>query len=331
MINFDIDKLANAAKELQKETKAGDTGGLVQNVIQGLQGADKASDAGGLVQNVIQGLQGADKLSGITGQATEQVTSLLKSLIGQAQGLVQSSSGKQDALNACIQKGLALLAKREIDIDAVTKLTAELGERMKKAPAAEAEPAATKSMPVADEVSRTETAIEFTDVDKNAYYYNAVQWAVKNGIASGTTATTFNPNGACTRAQAVTLIWRASGSPAPKNPNNPFADVKTGAYYYDAVLWAVEKGITAGTTETTFQPDATVTRGQVATFLYRNAGSPTVNAAHDFQDVAADKYYAKPVAWIAAKGVPSGTDANTFCPDDVCTRGQIATFLYGTK
>ncbi len=310
MINFDVGKLANAAKEIQKEAASG--------------------DAGGLAKNVIHGLQNSENMGSLAEKATEQVVNLLKSLIKQAQGLVKSSPSNNDELDSCIKKGLGLLEKKEIDADAVTKLTAELSALIKKASPSEGEKP-TKSAAAADKVNSTVTAAEFTDVNKDAYYYEAVQWAVKNGIASGTTATTFSPDNACTRAQTVTLIWRASGSPAPKKQDNPFTDVQNGAYYYDAVLWAVEKGITSGTTETTFNPDATVTRGQVATFIYRNAGSPAVSKTNTFTDVPDDAYYSKPVAWVAAKGVTSGTNANTFSPDKVCTRGQIVTFLYRAK
>ena len=166
----------------------------------------------------------------------------------------------------------------------------------------------------------------FDDVSANAYYADAVKWAVEQGITSGTSATTFSPDMSCTRAQIVTFLWRANGSPKADGAN-PFTDVSADAYYYDAVLWAVKEGITSGTTAATFSPDATVTRGQTVTFLYRATGAPAVTGG-SFADVAADTYYAGAVAWAVKEGVTSGTSATTFSPDAPCTRGQIVTFLY---
>ena len=125
----------------------------------------------------------------------------------------------------------------------------------------------------------------------------------------------------------VTFLWRANGSPAASG-ENPFTDVKSGAYYYDAVLWAVEKGITKGTSDTTFSPDQTVTRGQTVTFLYRSDGAPAVTGDNSFTDVAADAYYADAVQWAVNESITTGTSAATFSPLDNCTRGQIVTFLY---
>lgn len=169
--------------------------------------------------------------------------------------------------------------------------------------------------------------LSFIDVPAGAYYYDAVYWAVDEGITNGTTAVTFSPDNACTRAQMVTFLWRAAGEPEPETSVNPFTDVSASAYYYDAVLWAVEQGITNGTSATTFSPDATVTRGQTVTFLWRNAGSPAVSGG-SFTDVAADAYYAGAVAWAASEGITSGTTAATFSPSSNCTRAQIVTFLY---
>lgn len=178
----------------------------------------------------------------------------------------------------------------------------------------------------ATEPETPETPV-FTDVSTSAYYYDAVEWAVEEGVTSGTTATTFSPNASCTRAQMVTFLWRANGSPKAGG-TNPFTDVKPDAYYYDAVLWAVEKGITSGTSATTFSPDATVTRGQTVTFLYRANGSPAVSGSSSFADVAADAYYAAAVQWAVAENVTAGTSATTFSPNNACTRAQIVTFLY---
>ena len=171
----------------------------------------------------------------------------------------------------------------------------------------------------------------FVDVKEGAYYYDAVLWAVEQKITSGTSATTFSPDASCTRAQMVTFLWRAAGSPKVENGKNPFTDVKADAYYYDAVLWAVEKGVTSGTSATTFSPDATVTRGQTVTFLYRNAGSPEVSGTMPFTDVEADAYYAKAVQWAVQQKITTGTSETTFSPMSDCARGQIVTFLYRAK
>ena len=168
----------------------------------------------------------------------------------------------------------------------------------------------------------------FVDVAADAYYYDAVLWAAKNGITSGTSATTFSPDNACTRAQMATFLWRAAGSPKPAG-TNPFVDVPADAYYADAVQWAYENGITAGTSATTFSPDETCTRAQMATFLWREAGSPAVNGdVNPFADVADGAYYEIAVQWAYEQGITAGTSATTFSPDDPCTRAQMVTFLY---
>lgn len=167
----------------------------------------------------------------------------------------------------------------------------------------------------------------FSDVPTGAFFADAVAWAVARGVTNGTTATTFSPYASCTRAQMVTFLWRAAGSPAPKGTAKGFTDISAGAYYYNAVLWAVEQGITSGTTAETFSPDATCTRAQTVTFLYRSAGSPAAESA-GFSDVDGGAYYANAVAWAVAQGVTNGTTAATFSPNSNCTRGQIVTFLY---
>lgn len=168
----------------------------------------------------------------------------------------------------------------------------------------------------------------FSDVAGGAYYNEAVRWAVKNGIASGTDAKHFSPDTACTRGQAVTFLWRAAGCPAPALAENPFADVKPTDYCYDAVLWAVQTGVAKGTSRTTFSPDAPCTRGQIVTFLYRAAGSLSGYGNSGYTDVPETSYCAAPVAWAVALRVTSGTSAITFSPDALCTRAQIVTFLY---
>lgn len=172
----------------------------------------------------------------------------------------------------------------------------------------------------------------FVDVKQGDYYYDAVQWAVGKKITSGTSATTFTPDGICTRAQTVTFLWRSQGSPKAAGAENPFTDVSKDAYYYDAVLWAVEQGITNGTSATTFSPDATVTRGQTAAFLWRVAKQPQVDqTANPFVDVTQDAYYYNAVLWGVAKEITNGTSSTTFSPDQGCTRAQIVTFLWRTN
>ena len=168
----------------------------------------------------------------------------------------------------------------------------------------------------------------FTDVPSGAYYEDAVAWAVNNGITGGTSATTFAPDGFCTRAQAVTFLWRAAGSPAPKSTAMAFTDVPAGSYYYDAVLWAIENGVTKGTSDTTFSPNANCSRGQIVTFLWRSQKSPDAAAANPFTDVAADAYYISAVLWAVERNITGGTSATTFSPSANCTRAQIVTFIY---
>ena len=166
----------------------------------------------------------------------------------------------------------------------------------------------------------------FSDVATSAYYYDAVLWAVDNGITNGTTATTFSPNADVSRAQMVTFLWRAAGSPKATGVN-PFTDVKSSDYYYDAVLWAVANGVTNGTTETTFSPAKAVSRAQAVTFQWRAAGSPAASA-DSFADVAADAYYADAVAWAVANEITNGMSATSFGPDVTVSRAQAVTFLY---
>lgn len=172
----------------------------------------------------------------------------------------------------------------------------------------------------------------FTDVSAGAYYYDAVLWAVKNGVTSGTSAATFSPNNPCTRGQIVTFLWRTAGSPKLAGTANPFTDVKEGAYYYDAVLWAVEKGITGGTSATTFSPNNPCTRGQTVTFLWRAAGSPkAAGTSSAFTDVTAGAYYYDAVLWAVEQKITSGTSAAAFSPASTVTRGQTVTFLYRSQ
>ena len=182
----------------------------------------------------------------------------------------------------------------------------------------------TVSKPLVPEVPGT----SFTDVPTGAYYEEAVGWAVEKGITKGTSDSTFTPDGVCTRAQAVTFLWRAAGSPAAKAGSLPFADVKAGSYYDDAVRWAVENGVTVGTSATTFSPNATCSRAQIVTFLWRAQKSPAAGSANPFDDVAGSAYYADAVQWAVQKNITKGTGATAFSPDANCIRAQIVTFLY---
>ena len=169
---------------------------------------------------------------------------------------------------------------------------------------------------------------EFIDVPSGSYFYEAVMWAVENGVTTGVSASRFDPDGICTRAQAVTFLWRAAGSPKPETRTMPFTDVPVGSYYYDAVLWAVETGITKGTSETMFSPDATCSRAQIVTFLWRSQKSPAAGTANPFTDVKASAYYADAVLWAVKEDITKGTTNTTFSPDANCTRAQIVTFIW---
>ena len=168
----------------------------------------------------------------------------------------------------------------------------------------------------------------FVDVATGSYYEDAVDWAVGNGITQGTDDTHFSPDGICTRAQAVTFLWRAAGSPKPETRTMPFTDVPAGSYYYDAVLWAVENDITKGTSDTTFSPNMTCTRAQIVAFLWRSEKSPAAGTANPFADVKSAAYYADAVLWAVKENITKGTTNTTFSPDADCTRAQIVTFLY---
>lgn len=170
----------------------------------------------------------------------------------------------------------------------------------------------------------------FTDVDRttNSWYHKAVDWAVVNSITTGTSAVTFSPNAACTREQMVTFLWRANGSPEPKDSACPFSDVNPGDYSYQAILWASQNGVTNGTGKTTFSPKANVTREQVVTLLWRLGGSKTVGGAIPFTDVTAGRYSCEAVKWAAAEGITTGKTAAIFAPADPCTRAEIVTLLW---
>ena len=173
-------------------------------------------------------------------------------------------------------------------------------------------------------------SIQFTDVDRmpDSWYHEAVDWAFVNGVTTGVTATTFCPDRNITRAQAITMLWRAVGSPEPTAAENPFKDVSDSAYYAKAVLWAVENGVTTGTTPTTFSPNNPCTRAQVVTFLYRYEKQPAVSGANPFTDVSETAYYHNAVLWAVNQGITTGTAEGLFSPNDACSRAHVVTFLY---
>lgn len=172
-----------------------------------------------------------------------------------------------------------------------------------------------------------EAVPEFDDVKPGAFYFDAVQWAVKNGITNGTGKNTFSPNNVCSRYQIVMFLWRAAGQPEAKAAVS-FADVKPGDIFYEAVQWAVERGITKGTSSTIFSPFAPCTRGQIVTFLCRSAGSPKVSGACNFSDVSSGSFCHDAVIWASSEGITNGTSAGRFSPNEGCTRAQVVTFLY---
>ena len=171
----------------------------------------------------------------------------------------------------------------------------------------------------------------FSDIAKSDYFYDAVKWAVGSKVTSGLTETTFGPQETCTRAQAVTFLWRAAGSPQTNSVDNPFTDVKRSDYYYQAVLWAVANNVTNGVSATSFDPNVTVQRDQVVTFLWRASGKPAAKADLAFSDLADGAFYADAVQWAVAHGITTGTSSTTFTPAGGCTRAQIVTFLYRSK
>lgn len=187
---------------------------------------------------------------------------------------------------------------------------------------------------VADLTESASVAVEpgwenpFTDVEKGKFYYEPVLWAVKNGIVKGMTPTTFCPDADLQRAQVVVILWRAAGKPEPSSSHNPFTDVHEKHYYYKAVLWAAEEGITKGVTPTTFGPEMPTTRAQAVTFLWRYFGSPQVKADNPFTDVSTRGFYHEAVLWAVEEGITNGISKRTFGTNATCTRGHMVTFLY---
>ncbi len=185
-----------------------------------------------------------------------------------------------------------------------------------------------KNMTVYAKWEAKPVTMPFTDVSPSDYFADAVKWAVEKGITQGTSDTTFSPNNICTRAHMVTFLWRAMGSPEPTATTTPFKDVSKDAYYYKAVVWATEKGVTKGVSDTMFAPDKTVTRAQTVTFMWRTEGAANSTAANPFKDVSKEAYYAQAVKWAVEKGITKGVSDTMFAPESGCTRAQIVTFIY---
>lgn len=179
------------------------------------------------------------------------------------------------------------------------------------------------------EFTLVRTTTEFFDVEVNRFYTDAVTWLGCEGITTGTSLTTYSPGDPVTRAQMATFLWRYDGRPEPASLDTPFTDVIAGTFYAKAVAWLAEEKITTGTTPTTFSPGDSVTRAQMATFLWRYSGSPEpASLDSPFIDVVAGSFYEKAVAWLVEQGITTGTTPTTFSPDDPVTRGQMATFLW---
>ena len=212
--------------------------------------------------------------------------------------------------------------------ETVTEETGETSTAETPAEETEETPAEETEETPAEETEETpaeETAANpFTDVAETAYYYDAVLWAVENGITTGKTETTFVPGETCTTAHILTFLWRANGSPEPTITENPFTDVKETDYFYKAALWASEKELVSGNV---FTPSAPCTRGQTMLYLYLLAGSPEAEPT-EFTDVAADSVYNRAISWAVTQGITTGKTETTFAPDEICTRGHIVTFLY---
>jgi hypothetical protein len=169
----------------------------------------------------------------------------------------------------------------------------------------------------------------FTDVSKHDYYYDATSWAVDNGITTGQTSTTFAPDAPCTREQVITFLYRVAGSPEISGTGTAFSDVSADSYAYDAILWAIENGITTGITPDTFGGSQTVSREQLVTLLFRAAGSPEPTITENpFTDVSEDSYSYQAILWAVENGITTGMSETTFAPTDDCTRGQTVTFIY---
>ena len=241
--------------------------------------------------------------------------------------------------NASVYMIQEFMVYETVNKDALAALLEEAGDltgrsvtfarAMLENPLATAKEVAAAAAELEQALEEQKPVMSFVDVPEGAYYYDGVAWAVREGITSGTSETTFSPLDQCVRAQVVTFLWRAAGSPEPEQRNHPFVDVPEGAYYYNAVLWAVENGITSGLDESHFGPMVNCTRAQVVTFLYRAFGEPGVEGAENpFSDVPEDAWYTEPILWAVKEDITTGIGGNLFGVNNVCNRAQIVTFLY---
>ncbi len=337
---------AKVSEELLK--KLTDAEAAIKNLEQ--VAADKA--AADAVTEALNKLPAADKVTLTDKKAVEAARAAYDALTEGQQGLVDAAAVKKLTDAEAAIKDLEQVAADKAAADAVTEALNNLPAADKVAltdkAAVEAARAAYDALTDAQKALVDAAALEkltdaeaaladlakvnpFTDVAADAYYYEAVLWAYYSHITAGITETTFGPDVNCTRAQVVTFLWRAAGEPKAEISECDFTDVDKDGYYYNAMLWALEEGITTGISETEFAPNATVTRGQVVTFLYRAAGEPVVSGEMAFTDVEAADYYYNAVLWAVEKGVTTGVTTTEFAPKDECTRGQIVTFLYHAK
>ena len=337
---------AKVSEELLK--KLTDAEAAIKNLEQ--VAADKA--AADAVTEALNKLPAADKVTLTDKKAVEAGRAAYDALTEGQQGLVDAAAVKKLTDAEAAIKDLEQVAADKAAADAVTEALNNLPAADKVAltdkAAVEAARAAYDALTDAQKALVDAAALEkltdaeaaladlakvnpFTDVAADAYYYEAVLWAYYSHITAGITETTFGPDVNCTRAQVVTFLWRAAGEPKAEISECDFTDVDKDGYYYNAMLWALEEGITTGISETEFAPNATVTRGQVVTFLYRAAGEPVVSGEMAFTDVEAADYYYNAVLWAVEKGVTTGVTTTEFAPKDECTRGQIVTFLYRAR
>ena len=258
-------------------------------------------------------------------KAAENVEKLIDAI-----GTVTKNSG--DAIEAAREAYDALTPEQQKLVEKLDTLTA--AEKKYEELTKPVDPPVVPSKPETKPETKSEKKpekkpVNFVDVHENDYFYAAVQRAAENNVTKGVDDDHFAPDDICTRAQTVTFLWRAAGCPASKSEKNPFADVKADAYYYEAVLWAVESGITNGVDAAHFAPEATVSRAQVVTFLYRFVKLDSANVKDNpFKDVAEGSYYYDAVLWAAENELTNGVDATHFAPAADCTRAQIVTFLY---
>ena len=273
-------------------------------------------------------LRKGESVSFDLGNATAQIG--LKALNGQVSytvnGVAGSITTSADMFYGCYT-GLVTIVNTGDNILSVTKLKLFGGNALQSV----SEELVKHALQTMGIIEKPEPVNPFADVTEDSFYYDAVLWAVENGITTGADETHFLPDAICQRASVVTFLWRAAGSPKPETTVNPFVDVNEGEYYYDAVLWALEKGITTGVDATHFAPFGNCSRAQVVTFLWRANGSPVSSAANPFADVAEGQWYTDAVLWAVEKGITNGMSANVFGVENTCNRAQIVTFLYRSK